>query len=215
VILRRLLPCVLALGALAAQAQEFGLPFAGRWFVMQGGDTPNVNAHMAVRAQAFGLDFMKVGLPADRALTRTNPPKAEDFYSSGEAVLSPVDGEVIAAVDGLPDNPLGTKDPANPAGNHVVIKAAPERFVFVAHFRQGTVAVKAGERVKRGQALGKCGNSGNSDAPHIHMHVQDTPELNKGTGQNIVFSGIDVELSGKRFENVSWPLIRGLFVSNR
>jgi hypothetical protein len=29
------------------------LPFNGRWFVMQGGDTPNVNAHMMSPAQAL------------------------------------------------------------------------------------------------------------------------------------------------------------------
>lgn len=47
-----------------------------------------------------------------------------------------------------------------------------------------------------------------------HMHMQNTPAFNQGTGINIRFSGIDVELSGKKFEDVDWPLLRGLFVSN-
>ena len=50
--------------------------------------------------------------------------------------------------------------------------------------------------------------------PSLHMHVQDTSTLNTGTGQNIVFSGINVEMSGQHFHEVDWPLIRGLFVSN-
>ncbi len=205
----------LFLAAFSAQAQNYRLPFNGRWFVMQGGDTPNVNQHMNVRAQWFGLDFAKVGGPSQRELTRTaSPSRAEDFYSWGEPVLAPADGDVAAVIDALPDNPLGVKDAGHPAGNHVVITVAPARFVILAHFQRATISVKAGQRVKRGQVLGKCGNSGNSDFPHVHMHVQDTAELNAGNGQNAAFADINVELTGKSFENVTWPLIRGLFVAN-
>ena len=95
----------------SASAQEYRLPFDGRWFVMQGGDTPNVNEHMRVPAQWFGIDFAKVGGPSGRELARRAPTAAEDFYSWGEPVLAPSDGDVVAVVDGLADNPLGTKDP--------------------------------------------------------------------------------------------------------
>ena len=33
----------------------------------------------------------------------------------------------------------------------------------------------AGDRVKPGQFLGSCGNSGNTSEPHIHYHLQDRP----------------------------------------
>jgi hypothetical protein len=195
-------------------AQDYHLPFSDRWFVMQGGDTLNVNEHMRVAAQWFGADFVKVGGPSGRALVKTAGSSVEDFYSWGEPVLSPVEGEVIAAADGLPDNALGGKDEGNPAGNHVVIKTASNRYVYIAHLKRASITVKPGQHVTFGQTLGRCGNSGNSDFPHIHMHVQDTATLNVGTGQNVEFSGIAVELSGKQFRNVKWPLIRGLFVAN-
>jgi murein DD-endopeptidase MepM/ murein hydrolase activator NlpD len=35
--------------------------------------------------------------------------------------------------------------------------------------------VRAGDRVERGQVLGLVGNTGNSDAPHLHFHVMDGP----------------------------------------
>jgi hypothetical protein len=200
--------------AASASAQELQLPFNGRWFVMQGGDTPNVNQHMAIAAQAFGVDFAKVGGSGQRQLTPGTPAKVEDFYSWGETVVSPADGIVVGAVNDRPDNPLGKKDAAQPAGNHVIIKLEEDRFVFVAHMQRGSVAVKPGDSVRRGQRLGLCGNSGNSDFPHVHLHIQDTPELNTGRGLNPVFGPINVELTGKQFSLVSWPLIRGLFVSN-
>lgn len=210
-------PIIAALLALAVNlsAQELHLPFNGRWFVMQGGDTLNVNQHMSVRAQWYGLDLMKVGGAENRSLEKTDGGKIEDYYSWGEAVISPAAGTVESAVDGLPDNPLGKKDAKHLTGNHVVIKVATNQFVFIAHLQKGSVSVKAGEQIKVGQLLGKCGNSGNSDAPHVHMHMQDTPTLNEGLGQNLIFKGINVELNGKTFETVDWPLIRGLFVWNK
>ena len=196
-------------------AQDLRLPFGGRWFVGQGGDTLNVNQHMRVRAQWFGVDFVKVGGPNQRALTKSDGKIIEDYYSWGERVLSPASGEVVSVVDDLPDNPLGTKDTAKPAGNYVAIKVAADRFIFIAHLQKGSVEVKPHAQIQAGQLLGKCGNSGNSDAPHIHMHMQDTPILNEGHGQNMIFKSINVELTGKTFENVDWPLIRGLFVWNK
>ncbi len=196
-----------------AFAADYQLPFTGRWFVAQGGDTPNVNQHVRVPAQWYAIDFMKAGGENGRSPVRSNGGTIEDFYSWGESVLAPAEGEIVNAVDEFPDNPLGTKDAKNPAGNYVVIKAAADRFVFVAHLQKGSVAVKTGDHVQAGQLLGKCGNSGNSDAPHIHMHVQKTPVLNEGHGQNMIFRDIDVELTRQTFTKVTWPLIRGLFVS--
>lgn len=198
----------------AAQAQQYRLPFEGRWFTLQAGDTPNVNEHMRLRAQWFGIDFGKVGGPSGRELVRTDGRTIEDFFCWGSDVLAPVDGRVVEVVDDLPDNAVGQKDPVHPAGNHVVIEAAPDQYVWLAHFQRGSVAVRPERTVKRGDPVGRCGNSGNTDFPHVHMHVQDTPTFNAGTGRNIVFVGIDVELSGKSFDDVDWPLIRGLFIRN-
>src|ERR1041384_4640548 len=193
---------------------EFHLPFAGHWFVAQAGDSPNVNHHMRGRAQWDGIDFMKTGGPGQRALSKSTGLSVEDFFSWSEPVLSPAEGIVEAVANGFPDNPLGKKDAQNSAGNNVVIKAAPDRYVFIAHLRKDSIHVKRGDHIAARQELGACGNSGHSDYPHIHMHVQNRPRLNDGEGQNMVFQNICVELTGKVFENVSWTLISGLFVGH-
>lgn len=36
---------------------------------------------------------------------------------------------------------------------------------------RGSVAVRADERVRRGQPLARVGNSGNSSEPHLHLHA--------------------------------------------
>jgi|CXWL01.1.fsa_nt_gi murein DD-endopeptidase MepM/ murein hydrolase activator NlpD len=200
-------------GAASLSAQDFKLPFKGRWFVMQGGDTVNVNQHMGVQPQWYGTDFIRTAGEGEREFIAGKGKVIADYYSWGQPVLSPVDGIVETVVDGFPDNHLGSRDRKNPAGNYVVI-AIPGKHVFVAHFQKGSIIVKKGQIIKTGDEIAKCGNSGNSDFPHIHMHVQDVPEFNTGTGQNVIFKGINAELTGKVFSNVDWPMIRGLFVWN-
>ncbi len=195
-------------------AEDLSLPFNGRGFVLAAGDTINVNPHVALPAQRYGIDFAQVGGPSGTELRRGGSTHLEDFFCWGEPVIAPTGGVVVGVVDDLPDQPLGSKDPRNPAGNHVVIQTGEGLFLFVAHLKRNTVAVKPGESVRRAQTLGLCGNSGNTDFPHIHLHLQDSPIFNSGTGQNLIFGPIDVELTGKRFKAVTWPLISGLFVSN-
>src|ERR1043166_673478 len=132
-------------------AMEFDLPFAGRWFVAQAGDSLNVNHHMRVRAQWYGIDFVKTGGPGQRALSKSTGLSVEDFFSWKEPILSSVEGIVEAVADGFPDNPLGQQDAQNPAGNHVVIKAASDRYVFIAHLQKNSIRVKRGDHIVAGQ----------------------------------------------------------------
>jgi murein DD-endopeptidase MepM/ murein hydrolase activator NlpD len=44
--------------------------------------------------------------------------------------------------------------------------------VLLAHLKQGSVAVKGGQRVAAGDIVGAVGNSGNTDEPHLHVHAQ-------------------------------------------
>ena len=139
-------------------AQQAQLPFTGRWFVMQGGDTPNVNSHMQLESQWFAVDFAKVGGVSGRQLAPGTPTRLEDFYGWGAEVRAPVDGTVVEVEDGLPDNHLGTHDPVHPLGNHVELRSGDDYF-YLAHFQRGSLQVKQGDRVLAGTVLGLCGNS--------------------------------------------------------
>ena len=57
------------------------------------------------------------------------------------------------------------------AGNHVILRCG-DAWVVLAHLRQSTVAVHPGEPVDIGALIGRAGNSGNSDEPHLHIHAQ-------------------------------------------
>src|SRR5579862_5138386 len=94
----------------SALAQSVGLPSHAPLFVLQGGDTPNVNYHMATPSQAYAVDFGVVGGPTGRELAPADAKRIEAFYCWDTPVLAPVTGEIVEAVDSLPDNPLRVHD---------------------------------------------------------------------------------------------------------
>jgi murein DD-endopeptidase MepM/ murein hydrolase activator NlpD len=60
-------------------------------------------------------------------------------------------------------------------------------YVMYAHLKTGSVKPKVGDKLTTGQPLGLLGNSGNSDAPHLHFQVMSTPEPLRSNGLPFVF----------------------------
>ena len=54
--------------------------------------------------------------------------------------------------------------------------------------------------MRRGQVLGLLGNSGNSDAPHLHFHISDANSPLGAEGVPYVFEAFDVQGPVKSFE---------------
>jgi murein DD-endopeptidase MepM/ murein hydrolase activator NlpD len=101
----------------------------------------------------------------------------KSYPSWGETVYASADGKIAKVVNDLDDNPIGRSDDRNLAGNHVVIDLGNGRFVLMAHLQKGSALVAAGDAVRAGQPIAKCGNSGNTTGPHLHVQVQDQPDF--------------------------------------
>ncbi len=186
------------------------LPLSGEWFVFWGGDTREQNYHVAFPAQKNAIDFLMVG--PDGKSYRSDGRTNQDYYAFGQELYAPCGGEVVMAVDGIPDNTPGVMNPAFMTGNCVMIKTPDGIYLLMAHFKQGSVRVKQGDRLKQGDLLGLCGNSGNSSEAHLHMHLQNTENLNASTGVKCYFSALLVDgvpkndyspLKGERIKSVS------------
>jgi hypothetical protein len=129
----------------------------------------------AITAQRFAIDWEQ--LDDLGRIYVGDPTHPASYVIYGKPVYAVADGRVVAAVDDLPDSPIGAL-PADIAfaqadGNHVVLDLGGHRFALYAHLAPGSVAVRAGERVRRGQVLGRVGTSGNSSEPHLHFQVTD------------------------------------------
>lgn len=161
------------------------LPVDGRWFVYWGGREIEENYHAVDVGQRFALDLLVI---RDEKSHSGDPSRLENYHCWGRPIMAPADGVVARAVDGLPDQAIGATDPANPAGNHIVIDFGNDEYGFLAHLRQGSVSVAKGDAVTAGQEIGLCGNSGNTSEPHLHFHMQTSPRLGRGEGMPAQFT---------------------------
>ena len=161
---------------------DIALPFAdGRYLVVSGGSNLWVNAHLrtldervpryrAWRGQSHAVDLVKVDAVGRRA-NALRPMDLARYLSFGAPLVAPCSGSVVFVVDGLPDQAIGQRDTVNKAGNLVMIDCG-DFVVALGHFQRGSIGVRVGERIERGAALGRMGNSGQSDEPHLHIHAQ-------------------------------------------
>jgi urea transporter/murein DD-endopeptidase MepM/ murein hydrolase activator NlpD len=140
-------------------------PFLGEWQVYQGFD----GEHTHRQRWRFAVDFFRLENERSYANDGTH---LENFHCFGLPVLSPVYGVVHAIEEALPDNLPGQLDLRNNWGNHVLIRTDGGLFVLLAHLKQFSVKVKAGERVSPSTPIASCGNSGRSPQPHLHLQVQ-------------------------------------------
>jgi Peptidase family M23 len=154
----------------------------GRYLVANGGGGPSVNAHATLLDQTIaqhrpylgtshGVDLVALdrwGFRADGIL----PADPARYIIFGRAVIAPCVGDVIAAVDGLPDMLVTQADRDHLAGNHVILRCAGAD-ILLGHFRMGTLRVVVGEKLGVGDVIADVGNSGNTSEPHLHVHAQE------------------------------------------
>ena len=139
--------------------------------------------------ERFAIDWEKIGENND---TRNgSSSRNENWWGWGEPVLAVADGDVTEAVDEFPDNTPRVLPPVtldNIAGNHIVLRISQTRFVTYAHLQKGSIRVRAGEHVRRGDVLALLGNSGNSTGAHLHMQLTDRNSVLESEGVPFIFS---------------------------
>lgn len=146
--------------------------------------------------ERFAIDYVRVDA-ASRMMS--GPPTDLNGYAYvGADVVAVADGPVVGLVNDLPQQPPG----GNPGGlslqqyggNHVVQDIGGGRYAFYAHLQSGNpLNLAVGQQLSRGQVLGKLGNSGNSDAPHLHFHVMDRPDPLASNGLPFEFDSFTLE----------------------
>jgi hypothetical protein len=186
---------------------EIGPPLAGKGWVALNGCCGVTGAHRSTGlpvngkicfAQRFAIDWMQ--LDGAGRLVHGDPSDVHSYPAYGADVLAVADGTVVETLNTLDDQKPGTlPDPStitleNVDGNHVVLDLGNGVFAFYAHMQKGSVKVAPGEQVKRGQVLGKLGNTGNTSAPHLHFHLMDGPSVLGSSGipyvmDSFVFAG--------------------------
>ena len=189
---------------------KLSLPFRGKWLVFWGGDTKELNLHHDAPNQRFAFDFLGVD---EKGNTRKGDAQINEDYSAfGREVLAPADGVVTDVINGVRDNIPGSMNPYSALGNAVFIQHREHEVSVLAHLKLGSIKVKVGDTVKKGQIIGLCGNSGNSSEPHLHYHLQNTPIIQNGTGIKCYFEKVIVTDDSKKEPRMNYSPVKGEIV---
>lgn len=123
--------------------------------------------------------------------------KNEDFRIWSKPVYAMADGTVVDFRNDIPTNPNPPDDlsPPNPVeGNHFYLQNGDELMLY-AHLQEGSLnknLLAKGAPVKKGDFLGLAGNSGNSTAPHLHIHTIQGTKPWSGPPRPLPFQDIHV-----------------------
>lgn len=165
-----------------------GPPLTGDdWIALNGLETGALNAHSNViipvggrvtAAERYGIDFAVID-PSSLQSYRGDPSVNSSYLAWGRPLIAVANAKVVKAVSDRPDVPpavfasLETFDEFT--GNTVVLDLGGGVYATYAHIEQGTVTVKVGDTVKKGQQIGRLGNSGNTSEAHLHFQLQRGP----------------------------------------
>lgn len=153
----------------------YSLPFKGNWFTFWGGEDVLANYHYETPSQRYAYDFL---IEKDGYTYSGDPKKNESYYAFGQEITAPEAGKVVHVVSDIADNePVGTMNEKDLAGNIVVIDHGNGEYSQLAHLKKDSVTVKVGDIVQKGDVIGLCGNSGNSSEPHLHFQLSDGEDL--------------------------------------
>lgn len=183
-------------------------PFTGRWLVQNSPATRVPSHGTALFGSSYAIDFVPVderGRTAPITLgSLLRPESPESFPGFGRPVLAPLAGVVAAAHDAEPDHAAYRGLPSIGyaltqrrraragwialAGNHVMIDAGRVT-VVLCHLQRASAVVRAGQRVQVGDVVGRCGSSGNSTEPHLHLQAVEGVDVSRAAAVPVTFRG--------------------------
>lgn len=153
-------------------------------------------------SQRFAIDWMRMNDQGN--FYANDQTKNESFIDYGSAIYAVADGTVVSTLDNVEANVPGILPASDPVlaakltvdnvdGNHIILDIGDGLYAMYAHLIQGSLLVKPGDKVKKGQQIAKLGNTGNSNAPHLHFQLMNGPSLFEADGQPYVIEGFSYQ----------------------
>ena len=196
-------------------AIQYDFPLRGTWYI---GASGTLHSHHRWAAmEEFALDILQV---AERSKSyKTTGLTSQDYFAFGQDVIAVADGTVVEAVDKYADDDAKLKqenetydqydqriqseqmqslaqDPYTVAGNYIVIRHNDSEYSMYAHLKKGSVKIKKGDVIKRGQVIASVGNTGSSTEPHLHFQLQDSSDPLRSRALPVRFRNAVVEMLG-------------------
>ncbi len=147
-----------------------------------------INNGALTDSRRFAIDWK---IMKDGESYRGDAKAAASYFAYGHPLLAIGDAKVVRIEDGHPDNPAGHGvdfHPAEPVtidnigGNLIVLDLGGGQYAHYFHMKTGSIRVRVGDRVRKGQVIGAIGSSGDAREPHVHLEVTDAIGTMAGEG---------------------------------
>ena len=121
----------------------------------------------------FAIDFIK--LDNNGRYVSNNGDTIRNWYGYGNDVLAVSDGVIASVKNDFPESTTlssyQSPSPENAMGNYISINIGSNQFVFYEHLKPGSIKVKPGQKVKKGEVIASLGFTGQTTGPHLHLHI--------------------------------------------
>jgi hypothetical protein len=145
--------------------------------------------------ERYAIDFVQMTPQGQITDGPGNVLSSYPYY--GDEVHSATAGKVVRVRQNLADGPIDFELPPREAGdaggNEIVVQVKPGVYAYYAHLIPGSARVQVGDRVAVGETLASLGNTGNSNAPHLHFQLMDGPTPLGSEGLPYTFSSFTAD----------------------
>ncbi len=175
----------------------------GTWFASDGcctNDTHHRRGAISINGvlmvpQRFAIDFF--ALDDQHRSWVGDPSRLTSYLSFGRPVIAAAGGVVVSARNDLPETTTIPEPPTPPAiggttGNNVIVRVSRGVYLLYGHMQPGSVRVRPGQRIARGDPIGLVGSTGNSTTPHLHFQVLTQPTFFPADSTPFVFDSFDL-----------------------
>ncbi|MEU7107792.1 M23 family metallopeptidase [Streptomyces sp. NPDC046215] len=198
---------------------EVDPPVTGRWYALNSPATKTPSHGTHAYGQTYAIDLVADPEDTPRPAFGWWPlaRRSTAFPAFGQPVLAVADATVVHAGDRLRDHTFTRNSvpallliliegqfreiagPGRLLGNHLVLDLGNGTYAMYAHLQRGSLTVRAGDRVRAGQEIARCGNTGNSTEPHVHFQLMDRPDVLAARGVPFTWRGVGVPASRQHF----------------
>jgi hypothetical protein len=209
------------MAGVAPESRVVDFPLRGEGWMAVNSPADRVPSHGTdVLGQRFAIDLLRVDGRRSPRFHRASTLRTlvlgvptRECYAWGEPVHSPVEGEVVAAIDGVGEptrvhpvlnlfRALWTglafrpDDLPRVLGNHVVVRS-DDCFAAFVHLAPGSVEVSNGQTIRSGDLIGRIGHTGNSTSPHLHFQLMDGIDPMTARGVPLLFREYELRTDGQ------------------
>jgi hypothetical protein len=202
------------IGTHHTQLHVLGPPVEGANWQASGGPSNDshhrrgvfVSEGRAVTSRRYAIDWLQI----EHGSRFSGDARDKRSYPAyGKPVFAVADSTVATAKDGLPDNVPGHNENFHPAvpitidtlgGNSITLDLGGGQFAYYFHLQPGSLRVKAGDHVRRGQLLARIGDSGDAREPHLHFEVTTSSTLMAGEGVPYLIDHYRMKLADNTWE---------------